>query len=107
MPWKDPEARKAYDREWARRNKEKRQAINAKWQQSNMDWLQELKATLKCNRCSESHVACLQFHHLDPTQKDIAIADAARSWSKERILTEIEKCEVLCANCHAKEHYKG
>ena len=33
------------------------------------------------------------------------ISDAVRlAWSKKRILAEAAKCEVLCANCHAKHH---
>lgn len=68
-------------------------------------WFAELKSKLKCNRCPENHIACLQFHHTDPSIKEIAVSKAvAECWAKERILAEIEKCEVLCANCHFKEH---
>lgn len=106
MAWKDAEARKEYDRKWAAENSVRRQAINAKWQQSQIDWLREFKKTLKCSRCPEDHPACLQFHHMDPTKKDLAVSNAVRSWSRKRLLAEIEKCEVLCANCHAKEHHR-
>lgn len=69
-------------------------------------WLIEKKATLECSRCGENHPATIQFHHTDPKQKDISIADAvARGWGSDRIEKEIAKCVVLCANCHAKEHY--
>lgn len=104
MAWKDPEARKEYDRLWATKNSGRRQAINAKWQASQIEWFQEFKKTLKCTRCPETHPACLHFHHLDPSQKDMAIANAVRSWSRKRLMAEIDKCEILCANCHAKEH---
>ena len=52
------------------------------------------------NRCLEA----LEFHHLDPSQKDFGISHKgyARSWVKVR--KEIEKCILLCANCHWEFH---
>jgi hypothetical protein len=68
-------------------------------------WFVELKTELACNRCGENHPACLQFHHRDPSTKELGIADAIRrAWSRARVLREIAKCEGLCANCHAKHH---
>jgi hypothetical protein len=68
-------------------------------------WYLDLKAELACRRCGESHPACLQFHHTDPTTKETTVADAVRrGWSKARIMRELAKCLVLCANCHAKHH---
>jgi len=70
------------------------------------DWFENLKSGLKCKNCPENHPACLQFHHRDPSQKDLAISSAMQSgWGKKRILEEIDKCDVLCANCHFKHHY--
>lgn len=67
----------------------------------------EYKKSLKCNRCGFSHPAAIQFHHTDPTQKDTDLARAVNNgWSNKRLAEEIEKCEVLCANCHAIEHSK-
>ena len=44
--------------------------------------------------------------HVDPTTKAITLADAiSRGWSKQRILDEVAKCRVLCANCHLKHHW--
>jgi hypothetical protein len=68
--------------------------------------LASLKEQLVCQRCGEDHVACLQFHHIDPSLKDINISQAASNgWSLDRIKSEMAKCNVLCANCHFKEHY--
>lgn len=68
-------------------------------------WIHEYKLTQKC-KCGESHPACLQFHHTDKSKKDFEIAVAARmGYSIERIIQEIKKCEVICANCHFKFHY--
>lgn len=70
-------------------------------------WLRELKKTLKCSRCPENHPACLQFHHLDPTTKSGNIGYLISiGWGKARLLAEMEKCEVVCSNCHFKEHWK-
>lgn len=69
------------------------------------EWFHELKSKLRCERCGENHPACLQFHHKDVSQKDIEISTAAHAgWSLASIQEEIAKCEVLCANCHFKEH---
>lgn len=57
-----------------------------------------------CSRCSESDIACLDLHHLG--NKDGNVADlVTRGVSLERLKFEIDKCILLCANCHRKEHY--
>ena len=52
------------------------------------------------DRCLEA----LEFHHLDPTQKDFGISKRGytRSWAK--VKEEVEKCILLCANCHRETH---
>jgi hypothetical protein len=70
------------------------------------EWYKSIKSELKCNRCEENHWSCLEFHHEDPKEKEINIPLAVwKGWSKKRILEEIKKCEVLCANCHRKHHH--
>lgn len=70
----------------------------------NRLWLFNLKQGLKCQRCKETDSRCLDFHHLDSSDKlgDIAFM-IHFGYSKERILKEISKCIVLCSNCHRKE----
>jgi len=60
----------------------------------------------KCAECGydKSHSA-LQFHHLDPAKKDFSIS-AVKSSSWENIKPELDKCILLCANCHLEEHEK-
>ena len=58
-----------------------------------------------CLRCGESHPACLDFHHRDPASKIYAVTDATRFWKLEKLAKEIEKCDVLCANCHRILHW--
>jgi hypothetical protein len=69
-------------------------------------WLIALKKTLVCAQCGFSDYRALQFHHEAPTEKEFAVGDVARrGGSLKRLKAEIEKCTVLCANCHAIEHY--
>ena len=70
-------------------------------------WINSYKSKLKCARCGENTFACLDFHHTNPETKEVSIARVWKmGWSTKRIEKEIEKCIVLCANCHRKEHYK-
>lgn len=69
-------------------------------------WFIDLKLTLKCERCGFDHPATLDFHHKDPKTKEFGISTAKTSGgrSRDEILEEIKKCEVLCSNCHRIEH---
>ncbi len=52
-----------------------------------------------------ANISALQFHHLDEDTKEFSIAQAYnRSW--ESIKKELDKCILICANCHAEEHYQ-
>ena len=66
------------------------------------EWLAEYKSERGCSRCEENHHAALVFHHTTD-DKSYNIARMAGK-SKESIKEEIDKCIVLCANCHRKEH---
>ena len=62
---------------------------------------------LKCVKCGESHIAVLDFHHIDPSKKEFSISSAKSDrYSIDRIKKELEKCIPLCANCHRLEHWK-
>lgn len=54
-----------------------------------------------CARCGTSDARVLEFDHIDPATKSFSIARGiASTLSWERILVEIAKCQILCANCH-------
>lgn len=69
------------------------------------EWYQEYKGTLHCSRCPEDHVSTLEFHHPDPSKKDGNISEIVVKGSRKNLLSEIDKCEVLCSNCHRKHHW--
>lgn len=56
-----------------------------------------------CIRCATSDPACLDFHHLGEKVSGIAQM-VSRGRPLAAIRTELEKCELLCANCHRIEH---
>jgi hypothetical protein len=100
------EQKREYERTWYKTiGKEKRDAANKKWELKKIAEFKEIKKNLKCNKCNEDDIACLDFHHLDPLEKDAAVGQIARKVSTKRLLEEIAKCEVLCSNCHRKLHY--
>ena len=111
MPIKDPEKRREYQRNymrnWYRNHAQTQIQRNRKRRQALREWFSELKTSLKCKRCGETHPACLEFHHDDPSTKETTINSAIwqLDWGKERILAEAAKCIVLCSNCHRKLHW--
>lgn len=63
----------------------------------------------KCQICGykgiDNFYGALEFHHRDQSQKDIEWKKI-RTWPVERIKEELDKCDLLCANCHREEHYR-
>jgi hypothetical protein len=94
-------------KQWYERNKEKANKKSSKRSQDRRNWINEIKQQLKCIKCEENHIACLEFHHLNPIEKKFEIGRAINQIGieKEEILKEIEKCIILCSNCHKKFHY--
>ena len=59
----------------------------------------------KCQRCGyDKCIGALSFHHLDPSQKDFGLAQNGNTHSWEEYWEEAQKCQLLCANCHAEIH---
>lgn len=58
----------------------------------------------KCRLCGfkTDKVVVYDFHHRDPFQKDFMISKQAKSF--ESIKSELDKCDLLCANCHRLVH---
>lgn len=70
-------------------------------------WALEYKGS-KCeicgyNKCSEA----LDFHHKNPKEKDFSLSDRNLILDWQEIKKELDKCSLICANCHREIHAKG
>lgn len=58
----------------------------------------------KCSICGyDKCIQALQFHHLDPNKKDIGVSTNL-STDFDKLKKEVEKCILVCANCHREIH---
>lgn len=89
--------------------------VNDKYSSKNvkavMEWRRNLKLKAiaykggECEICKKMHVPHLfDFHHIDPTLKEFSIGGDGNTRSWERVKQELDKCLLLCANCHREEH---
>lgn len=69
-------------------------------------WYKNYRENLSCSQCGEKRHWVLDFHHSDPSEKEFNISTYVSGSSKSKLLKEINKCIVLCANCHRDLHYK-
>ena len=106
MAFKSKEDQARYHREvWYPKNKARRIELNKTWKKAVKEKFDAYKATLSCVLCNENESCCLDFHHLEESKKDFSISKGlVNGKSLEQLFKEIEKCVVLCSNCHRKVH---
>ncbi|MBP7805003.1 MAG: hypothetical protein KA052_02120 [Candidatus Pacebacteria bacterium] len=109
MPYKSDEKRKEYQKKWNRtyylKHTKKEKERTGLRRQKLREYVQGLKQNKSCIFCPENESVCLEFHHRDKKAKDFSLANAhVLGWSIEKINCEVEKCVLLCANCHRKVH---
>lgn len=56
----------------------------------------------KCVKCNTTEK--LEFDHINPKNKNFSIGSKIRSFSKEKLLEELEKCQLLCRSCHKEKN---
>ena len=80
---------------------------NKQYKKETDDYIRNLKSNTKCTDCKKKHHWFqMDFDHVKG-KKDRAISQmVAQKVSLERIKKEIEKCELVCANCHRLRTYK-
>ncbi len=82
---------------WSNHNRKER---DRRYREKTKSWIFEYKSCHPCP-CGESDPVALDFHHLNPLEKN------GNKWDKKSIpwvKAEAEKCIVLCSNCHRKGH---
>ena len=61
----------------------------------------------KCSLCGyDKCQEALEFHHLDLDSKDFGLSRSGITRSWEKIRDELQKCVLVCANCHRELHHK-
>jgi hypothetical protein len=99
-----------YRRDHYRRNKAtyvtRAQAQMRQRREVQVRLLHDYLRTHPCVDCGEAEVALLEFDHVDGSPKETEVSNmlGRRSWAK--LLAEIGKCDVRCANCHRKRTAK-
>jgi hypothetical protein len=99
--------RREYFRQYYQDNSNYFKEHTRRREQEIKEFIRQQKAGLSCKHCGNTDIRVLDFHHLDKHTKEVGLSGIARKgWSNERILREIAKCEVLCANCHRILHWE-
>lgn len=58
-----------------------------------------------CQRCGYDRCeGALVFHHTEPGAKDFGVSEKGYTRSWEKVRAELDKCLLLCSNCHAEVH---
>lgn len=95
----------AYRTEHYQKNKEKIYTQIKVRQQELKDKLWAYKSSHVCVDCGEQDAVVLEFDHLrDKVENISTLVLKGAAW--ETVLSEIEKCEVVCCNCHRRRTHK-
>lgn len=95
-----------YKREWYKTNKQRVLDKNTERRVRNQQYIRDFLSDKECSKCGESDTVVLEFDHL--RDKVDNVCEMARGGvSLKTLQDEIEKCEILCCNCHRRKHYEG
>lgn len=103
--FKSKERANEYYKEWYWKNREKRILQIRKYQNKIKFFIRKYKIEKGCKNCSENYWACLEFHHREKNKEFNIGRIQAKGWGMEKIMIELNKCDVLCSNCHRKLHH--
>jgi 5-methylcytosine-specific restriction endonuclease McrA len=87
--------------------KERTKERNARLRDESRRYVYDYLCNHPCEICGESNPAALDFHHRNPRKKVKEIPKMiSGGYSLKSIQSEIDKCRVLCSNCHRKKTAK-
>lgn len=106
MPYKDKQKQKNAQEKWYQKNKEEHSKKSKERKTKLIEFVRNYKKkdNISCVDCGENRWQCLQFDHGKNEKIDAVSQMARRGFTKEKILKEISKCEIVCANCHCIRH---
>lgn len=107
MPYKDIKKRREAHKRYYSKNLEKYLEKNLKRKMMLLAFINSLKDK-PCYDCGVSYPPyVMDFDHKNENDKIDSLARLARNgFSKEKLLIEVEKCDLVCANCHRERTYK-
>jgi hypothetical protein len=72
-------------------------------------WIDEYKTAKGCCKCGYNvHPVALELNHIDPSTKEFTVSRCLGSgYTWDKVLAEIEKCDVMCSNCHQIHTYEN
>lgn len=95
--------KKETDAEHYRANKDRQLERNRANYRRYREEIDAIKAAQGCSVCGESDACCLDFHHPD-NDKEGNVSAMLTQVGRRKLLEEIAKCVIVCANCHRKFH---
>jgi hypothetical protein len=106
MPKNSNEYQRKYQNEWYKNQsieyKQRQKILKEKRVEANKQFLIE-KRSVPCFCCQEIHPQeIMEFHHIDGSPE--ARVSHLTGNSRKRLQEEVDKCVVVCPNCHTKIH---
>lgn len=88
-------------------SKQRQQSVTEKalLQKENNTNIVNIAKQCGCQKCGELRPYLMEFHHTNPKEKVNTIAHMIKSSSQANLEKELQKCVVLCANCHREFHF--
>lgn len=106
MPTKDKKKQAEMFNRWYLKNKQKVLDNNKRRKKEIQAYVKALKEDNPCTDCGQHFpYYCMEFDHRDPSTKLTNISRLIRYWGRKKLDEELEKCDLVCGNCHRKRTF--